>query len=98
MRLPRWFMGRMRHWKAVLWRPALKVGGLVWALLGALSVIRAETAWIPEPYRDLPIIKWLPSWSWTTWAMIGMALLVAAMFEGSLRVIDTLRVKKATSD
>lgn len=86
--MAKWIVRRWRHWKSVLWGPPLKVSGTIFTLVSVLSLIRAETTWIPKPYRDLPIVKWLPSWPWTTWAIIGLGLLLVTTLEGSFRLID----------
>ncbi len=87
MRLPPWSISRVRHWKAVLWRPALRVWGSLFALVSFVSLVRAETTWIPSPWRDLPIVRWLPVWPWTTWALGAMILLLVVVLEGSYRLV-----------
>jgi len=58
----------------------------MWGIVGALSIIRAETTWIPLPLREARLLKWLPSWPWTAWAFGAAVLLLVVSLEGSYRI------------
>ncbi len=84
MRLQLALTRRYAHGRAVLWRPLVAFLGVPWAVLGVLTWIRSEL--LPLPYRDWFMLRWLPSWSLSTWVIIALALLLLVLFEGSYRV------------
>lgn len=74
---------RLRHWKAVLWRPFLAFLGVPWAVLSIYSLIRSEFF----PAFNHPAIDWVPKWSAATWAVLGLAILLLVTLEGSYRLV-----------
>jgi hypothetical protein len=75
---------RLRFWKEALWSPVTKLAYLIMATLWLLESIRDELlpSWYQEKFRLLNLI---PRWQWRTRLILILALLLAALLEGSYR-------------
>jgi hypothetical protein len=78
--------GRLRHWKAVLWGPLLKILGSLYAILGLASLVRGEFF----PDKGGPLIGFIPAWTSATWLALGLTLIVIVTLEGSYRVVSAM--------
>jgi len=71
------------------WWSVLRIGPGKWivgvlALLAVLQNIRAE---LPEGKQHyLRVVEWLPNWQWSSWAIIGLAVLIASILDGAYRL------------
>ncbi len=83
---------RAAVWREVLWSPLVGVVGAVFAVLSGWAFLRDE--FLPERYHaKWPVLLLLPHWSWRTWAICGLAVLILFVLEGCYRLVraDTTR-------
>jgi hypothetical protein len=84
--------GRLRHAWALAHGWVLGVIGGVYALIGVLTSIR-DNLLSPEARVRFDTFEHLPKWSWVTWVIIGLCILVVALFEGSYRIDRSMRLR-----
>jgi hypothetical protein len=82
--MPTWLRRRLEHLRRVLWAPLTGFLGGAYAALGLATWIRDE--FFPA-HRDDILLKWLPSWSYETWIITGLIVLVLVILNGSYRAV-----------
>lgn len=77
---------RISSWKEIIWGKAMKVGLALYSFVGFFDLMKSE--FLPEKYQSWTIVKLIPLWSWKTWLILLLLLLVGILLEGAHAAID----------
>lgn len=87
---------RLGVWREILSRPWRWLVSAPFAALAVFESVRDELPsheW-QEKLELLKLPQFLPDWSWETWALIALALLLIGTLEGSFQIIRAARQKR----
>jgi hypothetical protein len=72
---------RLRSWKEIFWNKAVWITLTVYSLIGLFDLLKAE--FLPDKYQSWTVVKLLPSWSWRTWLVVLLMLVIGILLEGA---------------
>lgn len=86
---PELLMQRLSFWKDTLWHLGAKIVGALYVLVTTAQWLR--DSFVPQKYHDY--LVFIPSWSWRTWLIIGLALGLVIALEGSYRIFAKTQIR-----